>query len=251
MRFRPWLVIVLSLTFLGACVLPPQQSTEPDDDDDASDDDDDDDTGDDDTGDDDTGDDDMGDDDTGDDDTGDDDTGDDDTGDDDTGPDFPIGEFSVVWGWAFGYLDEDIGAEFGQYASTATLAANNGQFQVIMQLFDGDWNPLCLIRFQGPGTLMAPQYPAATHAWDISAGVMQVDQCYGNSPGTPYPQYTALAPDPAAMADIEAVYGIPIGEQIAMRSDLETELGLTATGYFMWWGTDPADLAPLGFLFEE
>ena len=54
-----------------------------------------------------------------------------------------------------------------------------------------------------------------------------------------------------AMADIEAVYGIPVVEQITMRSDLEADLGLTATGYFMWWGTDATELVPLGFLFEE
>ena len=220
---------------LGGC-----PTTEPDDDDDNDD-----------TADDDTGDDDTGDDDTGDDDTGDDDTGDDDTGDDDTGPDFPVGDFRVVWGWAFGYSDPSIGAAFGQYDAVVSLTPNSAQFQIIMFVFDEAWEQLCLIRFEGPGTPMAPQYPVGTAAWNISGGVITLDQCYGESPGEPYPQYAVVAPDAAAMSDIEAQYGITVGEQINMRDSLETDLGVTATGYFMYWGTDPVELMPLGFLLEE
>ena len=250
MRIRPWLVLPLALLFLGACILP-AQPTGPDDDDDDDTGGDDDDTGDDDTGDDDTGDDDTGDDDTGDDDTGDDDTGDDDTGDDDTGQDFPTGDFRVIWGWAFGYPDPSIGAEFGSYDGGVTLTPNNGQFQIIMFLFDENWDDLCLVRFEGLGTPMVPQYPVGTAGWNISGGEITFDQCYENPPGTPYPQYAVVAPDPAAMADIESSYGISVAEQIAMRDSLETDLGVTASGYFMFWGTDPVELTPLGFLLVE
>ncbi len=254
MRIRPWLVLVLAALFLGACILPPQQTTEPDDDDASQDDDDDtgdDDTGDDDTGDDDTGDDDTGDDDTGDDDTGDDDTGDDDTGDDDTGPDFPVGDFSVMWGWSFGYDDPTIGAAYGSYEATVTLAANNSQIQIFMFLFDETWNDLCLMRFQGNGTPEVPQQAGATAGWDFASGVVALDQCYEQQPGSPLPFHTALAPDPAAMAEIEAAFGITVAEQEAARDNLETTLGLTASGYFMFWGEDIGEMSPLGFLFEE
>ncbi len=247
------ILLVLSLAWMPACLLPKEQPAAGIDDDDAGDDDaaDDDAVGDDDDA--------VGDDDdaVGDDDdaVGDDDdaVGDDDdaVGDDDdaTTPDHPVGDFSVVWSWIFQWSDPGIGSEYASTAAVWAIANNGINGALRFFLLDGSQQVVCEFELTLAGQEMTPAFPVATAAWQTS-GQYGSDTCYPENVGSSTSAFFAIAPKQDAFLQIETEYGITVAEQIAAEDYALNETGLTETDYFMYRGETAADMVPLGFVFE-